>query len=380
MVAQDSNLAGSTSIPPLNVNFESGTLEGWTATGTAFSSQPVRGDTVSIRRTDMKSEHVGQFWVGGYEKLSSDRHTGILTSTAFKASQPWASFLVGGGETPKTRVEIVCDDDKTVIHTVSGTQQENMKRSVVDLRKYAGRPIFIRLIDEHQGHWGHINFDDFVFHSGEPKLAASEKITPTLASDKVTRSFLKPSEVPDAAQVPDGYELKVFAAEPDIINPIAFTLDDRGRIWVVGAMTYPTRAKDGEGKDRIIIFEDSDGDHRFDKRTVFLENLNLVSGIEVGSGGVWIGAAPNLYFVAVNDWDKPKASAEPRIVLDGWGFQDTHETLNTFRWGHGGWLYGCHGVFTHSSVGNSALRTKSLKYSQQARVIHGVWTGMQTAK
>ena len=102
--------------------------------------------------------------------------------------------------------------------------------------------------------------------------------------------------------------------------------------------------------DRILIFEDTDGDGKFDKRTVFMEGLNLVSGLEVGFGGVWIGAAPYFMFVPMRPGeDKP--AGPPQILLDGFGLQDTHETLNTFTWGPDGWLYGCHGVFTHSRVG-----------------------------
>ncbi len=105
-----------------------------------------------------------------------------------------------------------------------------------------------------------------------------------------------------------------------------------------------------EKGDRILIFEDTNGDGVFDKRTVFMEGLNLVSGIEVGFGGVWIGAAPYLMYIPIDkSGDKP--AGPPKILLDGWAYQDTHETLNTFAWGPDGWLYGCHGVFTYSNVG-----------------------------
>ncbi len=106
------------------------------------------------------------------------------------------------------------------------------------------------------------------------------------------------------------------------------------------------------GADRILVLEDTDGDHKADKKTVFLENVNLISGLEIGFGGVWIGAAPYLLFVPVNDWDNPKPAGDPRILLDGWNYTaDTHEVLNTFTWGPDGWLYGCHGVFCPSHVG-----------------------------
>jgi putative membrane-bound dehydrogenase-like protein len=88
----------------------------------------------------------------------------------------------------------------------------------------------------------------------------------------------------------------------------------------------------------------------FDTRKQFVEGLNLVSGLEVGFGGVWVGAAPYLLFIPdANGDDVP--DDQPRVLLDGFGFQDTHETLNAFNWGPDGWLYGCHGVFTHSKVG-----------------------------
>ena len=352
----------------VNLGFESGTLNAWTATGTAFERQPVKGDLVSARRADMKSGHVGQFWIGGFEIHQNDNATGTLTSAAFKVTQPWASFLVAGGETAKTRVDIVTKDDGKVIHTAHSDQNEEMRRSVVDLRKFAGREIFVRLVDEHTGHWGHVNFDDFVFYAEEPKFAATQKVAAAMPADKVPFAGLKPEQVPGAATVPEGYELVVFAAEPDIVNPISFCLDHRGRAWVVEGMTYPNRAKDGEGKDRVLIFEDTDGDHKFDKRTVFMDKLNLVSGIQVGHGGVWLGAAPYLQFVPVTDWLAPKPAGETRTLLDGWGYNDTHETLNTFHWGADGWLYGCHGVFVNSNVGKPGATAE-----QRTKINAGVW-------
>ena len=127
------------------------------------------------------------------------------------------------------------------------------------------------------------------------------------------------------------------------------------------------RRPEGEGRDRILVLEDTNGDGQFDKRTVFMEKLNLVSGIEVGFGGVWIGAAPYLSFVPVSDWDNPKPAGEAKILLDGWDFKrDTHETLNTFTWGPDGWLYGCHGVFCPSLVGKPGTPEKERQWVDAA--------------
>src|SRR6201995_5380360 len=81
---------------PLNLDFETGTLKDWTATGTAFKGQPVKGDTVKPRRGDMSSRHQGQYGIGPYER-AGDKPQGTLTSVAFKVTHPYASFLVGGG-------------------------------------------------------------------------------------------------------------------------------------------------------------------------------------------------------------------------------------------------------------------------------------------
>ncbi|HEY3788356.1 MAG TPA: PVC-type heme-binding CxxCH protein, partial [Urbifossiella sp.] len=361
---------------PLNLDFETGTLKDWTATGDAFKDQPIKGDTVFARRNDNHSRHQGQYWIGGYEKYA-DPPTGTLTSVPFKATRRWATFLVGGGPHEKeTCVEIVCGKD--VIFRASGFEAEDMTRAVVDLGPYQGKDIFIRIVDKHTGHWGHINFDDFRFHSEKPKVQAR----PTIAApDTYKFAGLKPEEAAKAMTVPDGFRVSVFAGEPDVHQPIAMCTDDRGRLWVVEAYVYPRRhphpgpvippSRDRKGAvtqpgDKILIFEDTDGDGKFDKRTVFFEGLNMVSGMELGFGGVWIGAAP--YFLFIPHDLKTDAAGEPKILLDGWGYQDTHETLNSFIWGPDGLLYGCHGVFTHSRVGKPGTADKD-----RTPINAGVW-------
>jgi putative membrane-bound dehydrogenase-like protein len=147
-----------------------------------------------------------------------------------------------------------------------------------------------------------------------------------------------------------GFQAELLAAEPDLAQPVAMAIDERGRLWIAEAFGYPQRQPEGQGKDRILIFEDKDGDGTFETKKVFADKLNLVSGLEVGFGGVWVGAAPYLYFIPDRN-DDLVPDGPPEVLLDGWGYEDTHETLNSFTWGPDGWLYGCHGVFTHSNVG-----------------------------
>jgi putative membrane-bound dehydrogenase-like protein len=339
---------------PLNLDFETGTLKDWTLEGEAFKGQPIKGDTVKPRRGDMQSRHQGQYWIGGYEKVQ-DKPTGTLTSVAFKVTHPWASFLVGGGpHTNETCVEIVSGKD--VIFRAAGLEEEDLRRVSVDLSKHQGKEIQVRVVDKHTGHWGHVNFDDFRFHAQKPNFPERPKAEPPPPADTYKFAGLKPEDAAKAMTVPPGFSVTLFAGEPDVHQPIAFTFDHRGRMWVVEAYTYPRRHPEpgpvipgGKLGDKILIFEDTDGDGRFDTKKVFFEGLNLVSGIELGFGGVWVGAAPYLLFIP-HDEKTDKAGA-PKILLDGWGYQDTHETLNSFIWGPDGWLYGCHGVFTHSNVG-----------------------------
>jgi putative membrane-bound dehydrogenase-like protein len=335
---------------PLNLDFETGDLSDWSAEGSAFAGQPIRGDTVRVRRGDMQSGHADSYWIGTYE-VAEDQPQGTLTSTSFEVTEPYASFLVGGGSSDATRAEIVRDDNQEVVFKASGDDNERMRLVVADLHAQLGKRVFVRVVDESSGAWGHVNFDHFRLHDKRPEIGAtSPPPTQPGAKDENPYAKLPADEAAAVMKVPDGFSVKVFAAEPDVKQPIAMTLDDRGRVWIAEAYEYPTRAPGNKGRDRILVFEDTDGDGRFDKRKVFTEGLNLVSGLEVGFGGVWVGAAPYLMFIPDRDGDDVP-DAEPEILLDGWGWQDTHETLNTFTWGPDGWLYGCHGVFTYSRVG-----------------------------
>ena len=166
--------------------------------------------------------------------------------------------------------------------------------------------------------------------------------------------------------VPPGFVAKCFASEPDVRKPIAIDFDSRGRVWVLECFTYPRKAPEGQGKDRIRIFEDTDGDGVFDKVTTFAEGLNLATGMAVGYGGVFVGEAP--YLVFLEDTTGGDHANKRTVLLDGWGYQDTHETLNSFIWGPDGWLYGCHGVFTNSNVGKPGC-----KPAERVRLNAGIW-------
>ena len=180
--------------------------------------------------------------------------------------------------------------------------------------------------------------------------------------------FLKPDEAIAKMEVMNGFEVKAFVAEPDIGEAIAFCFDFRGRLWTLENYNYQTRrAHSTDKRNRIQIFEDTDGDGVFDKKKTFTEDLSFSSGIIVGMGGVYVGMPPELIFIPDADGDdKPDGPHE--VLLDGWGIQDRHETLNSFIWGPDGWLYGCHGVFTQSRVGRPGTKDEDRQF-----IDGGIW-------
>jgi putative membrane-bound dehydrogenase-like protein len=161
----------------------------------------------------------------------------------------------------------------------------------------------------------------------------------------------KPDEAPGKMTVPEGFKVTLFAGEPDVVQPMAFTFDDRGRLWVVECLSYPRWLQPGqEGRDRIVIFEDTDGDGKFDKKTVFADKLANVSGIAWGHGGVWLTAVPYFLFIPDRNHDDVP-DGPPEILLDGWDLKAKHNVFNKPTWGPDGWLYACNGILSNSRVG-----------------------------
>jgi putative membrane-bound dehydrogenase-like protein len=167
--------------------------------------------------------------------------------------------------------------------------------------------------------------------------------------------------------LPEGFRATLFAGEPDVVQPIAFTTDDRGRLWVVECYSYPQWLTRGEGRDRILIFEDKDGSGRFSSRKVFWDKGSNISGIQVGFGGVWLCATPNLLFIPDRNHDDVP-DGPPVVVLDGWDLKAKHNVFNSLTWGPDGWLYGCNGILSNSLVGKPGAAP-----DQRVPINCGVW-------
>ena len=151
---------------------------------------------------------------------------------------------------------------------------------------------------------------------------------------------LSPEESAKLIQVPVGFELKLFASEPDIINPIAMEWDEKGRLWVIETVDYPNTVRDdkGVGDDRIKICEDTDGDGKADKFTVFAENLNIPTSMVFSNGGIIVSQAPHFLFLKDTDGDD-KADLK-KVLIDGWGTFDTHAGPSNLKYGYDNQIWG----------------------------------------
>lgn len=167
------------------------------------------------------------------------------------------------------------------------------------------------------------------------------------AQDKPPGPPLSPAEAVAKMTVPDGFKVELVAAEPDVMNPVAMAIDERGRFWITESFEYP-RHFAGPGRDRVKILEDTNADGAVDKVTVFMEGLNIPSGIAVGHGGAWVVNAPDLLFV--QDTNGDGIADRQEVVVTGFGREDTHELPNALTWGPDGWLYGLNGVFNNCYV------------------------------
>jgi putative membrane-bound dehydrogenase-like protein len=147
-----------------------------------------------------------------------------------------------------------------------------------------------------------------------------------------------------------GFNVTLFAGEPHVCQPIAMDFDDRGRLWVAECFSYPTWSKDGKGQDRILIFEDTDGDGKVDHRTVFYDKASNLTGLAVGHGGVWVCSCPNLLFIPFKV-GKEVTAGKPVVVLDGFNLKSGHNMVNGLMWGPDGWLWGRHGITAEARIG-----------------------------
>jgi putative membrane-bound dehydrogenase-like protein len=185
-------------------------------------------------------------------------------------------------------------------------------------------------------------------------ISAAEFPTPYNSGSHTMAPAVSPDAAARTLQLPEGFKATVFAGEPDVQNPIAMAWDTRGRLWIAENYTYAERTLKFELKlrDRVVFFEDRNGDGRFSSRRVFADNFQRLTSVEVGRGGVWLMCPPQLLFVPDRNEDGVP-DGHPEVVLDGFTIppENYHNFANGLRFGPDGWLYGRCGASSPGELG-----------------------------
>ena len=185
-------------------------------------------------------------------------------------------------------------------------------------------------------------------------LALGLSLLLLVASPAFAQRDLKDIPTPDPEEerktfiIADGFEVNLFAGDPLIHKPIQMNFDAQGRLWVASSEVYPQIKPGQKATDKILVLEDTDGDGQADKTTVFADGLLIPTGVIPGDGGCYVANSTEL--IHLKDTDGDGKADQRRVVLSGFGTEDTHHLLHTLRWGVDGCLYMNQSIYIHSHV------------------------------
>src|SRR6478735_6387667 len=185
-------------------------------------------------------------------------------------------------------------------------------------------------------------------------LLAVAALTFALASPARAQNDLRDIPDPDpeierkSFVVADGFEVNLFASDPLLAKPIQMNFDPSGRLWVASSEVYPQIQPGQAANDKVLILEDRDGDGRAEKTHVFADGLLIPTGVVPGDGGAYVANSTEL--LHLKDTDGDGRADHRRVVLSGFGTEDTHHILHTLRWGPDGMLYFNQSIYIHSHI------------------------------
>jgi putative membrane-bound dehydrogenase-like protein len=202
---------------------------------------------------------------------------------------------------------------------------------------------------------------DFAFIPGKlPFYPMSDKWGTQGEPITTMQAPLSPAKSMRHIGVPEGFRLELFASEPEIGGkPIAMNWDERGRLWIAETIDYPNELQPpGQGRDRIRICEDTDGDGKADKFTVFAEKLSIPTSLAFAKGGIIVHQAPDTLFL--KDTDGDDRADERRVLFTGWGTTDTHAGPSNLNYGLDNWFYGILGYSGfEGTVGGESMKFRT---------------------
>ena len=363
-------------------DFESGIYKGWITTGTAFGTGPVEQGKVPSYQGDLFAK--GSFCVNSHASATGTVHqrdgeTGTLTSAPFKITHDYVRLLVGGGgHKDRTCVNVIIDN-RHVVASVTGDNDNRMSERSFDLRKYKGKMAKIQFVDAVSSGWGNIGGDNIVFTNLKPK-----KTKQTRKVGKKTQSGRTGAYTPEKQlagfTVPEGFVVELVASEKDgVINPIDLTFDDSGRLWSNTARMYPMdpnpKASWGQtlkymdnpglqwaderfrkvmdlykrktkGQDQILIIEDPAATPT--KATVWADGLSIPQSFLPYKNGAFVAHGSEMLFL--EDTNNDGKADKWNTVLSGFGYTDTHTMAHLLIRAPGGWAHYGHGALNKGDV------------------------------
>ena len=148
---------------------------------------------------------------------------------------------------------------------------------------------------------------------------------------------LTPEEALASFELREGFQIEVYAAEPYVKDPVSMVFDERGRAFVVEMPDYPDKPEPGEGKSRVLMLEDANGDGRVDGYTVFIDGLSEATSVMPWKGGLIVTAAPNiLYF---KDTDDDGRADEKTVLYSGFFENNSEAQITNLRLSVDNWIY-----------------------------------------
>jgi len=246
-------------------------------------------------------------------------------------NEPPTANGVSGVETADSALRVVKGSGR-IFHATYGSDESTWKR--LDFLRLVSEGVQWAIGDKVMGLVAQLDIPNVSIYEDTIADFTARHFVPKMQDP------LSPEESMKLMQVPIGFELKLFASEPDIVNPIAMNWDEKGRLWVIETIDYPNNFVEIEGaaNDRIKICEDTDGDGVADKFTVFADSLNIATSLTFANDGIIVAMAPNFLFL--KDTDGDDVADQRDTLITGWGKGDTHSGPSNLQYGFDNKIWG----------------------------------------
>jgi putative membrane-bound dehydrogenase-like protein len=310
---------------------------------------PIHCASHPFRKSDAYTKLVGgRFLRHGY---------GPFGTTVVDAQHPATRGVKGFAVTDETYVHdnLARDNQVLMVRDEAGGYEPSAW-----VRTQGQGRVFYTALGHDEKTWGEPKFHDLLVRGIRWAAGRLEDDAPKPEVVDGKPGPLSPADSMRHMHLPEGFRVELFASEPDVVKPIAMTWDHRGRLWVLESLDYPNdvRPLGATGRDRVKICEDTDGDGKADKFTVFAEGLNIPTSLLVTGAGLIVNVAPDI--VLLRDTDGDDRADARKVLYTGFGRFDTHAVHANLHHGFDNWVYASVGY----SGGEVTAGGKTAKFRQ----------------